>query len=584
MKMFRRLSCVLAVPLLLVACAASGVHTERAAGVSNNMVAGLLEISERPVVAQHHGSVDVLYFNAKNELLLHRADGDEQVLGDDGAGTYARRAFAVLHTDGDATYVLWRPKLSKEVPGIGVPGDKLVYFRASLDRGKTFGPAHRLNEGGGAFTPVIASNGLGDVYVVYTDERMGSEINLFMNQSHDRGASWEKEELRINGPESIGMSLNPSVVTDGRHVYVAWMTRGTDNQFKLFVRQSEDQGRSWLAPVAAHSSPMQPSFHKLVKINNALLLCWSNQDAVRCNRSLDNNQSWSGSVALEDSVGAEGILLEADAKGRAHLLVAKKPEGAKMRLNLYYSSTEDGVAFPTLQRISGGTPHAASTISPLLAFGDDDSVMVTWVDMRYARPVVAGNYSANGGKTWLADNVVLAATKGKHHMFPSMAYVGRGKYRIIWQESAVRTTPTTQIGSVEYGPSAKGVDMPKPDMERLKQRVNAFWSLRQEDNKWDQIYDYMDPFFREASSRKGYVRSQGLVKYYEHQISGEPKLNGIYAFVPLKYVSEVPEAMVFGKQLSVPKQEVEIEHEWMWIDGDWYQVFRDIKNGSFLPE
>lgn len=576
MEFLKRLFCVLVVPVLLMACASNGVQTVQVVDV----IAGQLEISERSVLAQHHGTVDLLYFNAKSELLLRRADGSEFVLGEDGAGADARRAYGVLHADGDALYALWRPKLIKEVAGMGQPGEKMVYFRASQDKGKTFAPAQRLNEGGGAFNPVVASNGKGDVYVVYPDERNGG-LELYMNVSHDHGVTWKEKDFKINGVESIGMSLNPSVVTDGSRVYVAWMTRGEDKQFKLFVRQSSDGGEHWADPVMALSSPNQPDSHRLVRTVDALLLCWLNQDAVRCSRSTDQNSSWSEGLVLDGSAGAEGILLETDHKGRAHVLVARKPEGDKARLNLFHAVADTGMEFSGLQRVSGGVPYAANTILPVLTLGDDDSVLVTWVDMRYARPVISANYSVDGGKSWLPDSLVLAAKKGHYHFFPTVAHVGKGQYSVAWQESSDRKNSTTVVGWRGFSIGSKGVSMPEPDVSRLIKRVDAFWNLRLKD-KWDQVYDYMDPFFREANSRNGYVKSQGLVKYHGHRITGEPKVDGVFAQVPVAYESEVPEVFLQGKKIAVPRQEAEISHEWLWVDGDWYQVFRDIRNGSFL--
>lgn len=580
MGLLKRVWWCLVFPVALVACAAGGGQT----GHKVDIAAGHLEIAERPVLARHHGAVDLLYFNAKNELMLRPVSGTESLLGNDGAGANARRAYAMLHTDGDALYAVWWSKIAKEVEGIGKPGQKLVYARVSQDRGKTFGPAQRLNDGGGAFIPGVASSGLGDVYVMYTDERSGGkELGIYMNVSHDHGVTWKAKDIQINSTESIGMSLNPIMVADGERIYVAWMTRGVDNQFKLFVRQSNDRGEHWLDPVSALSSSRQPDAHKLVKIGNTLLLCWLDTGEVSCNRSTDQNQSWSESFAIENSTGAEGLLMETDPKGRVHLLVGKKPEGDMSRVNLFHAVAENAAEFSSLQRISGGTPHAASTILPVMAFGDDGSILVSWVDMRYARPVIAANYSKDGGVTWLPENVVLAGKKGQYHFFPTVAYAGNGIYRLAWQETSNRTEPTSVIGQREFVPGSPSVSMPRPDMERLKQRVNEFWNLRTED-KYEQIYDYMDPFFREANTRKGYIRSQGLVKYYSHRITAEPTLNGITASVPLAYASEVPEVFLQGKKVAVPKQEVEISHEWIWVDGDWFQVFRDFKNGSFLPQ
>lgn len=579
MKSMKLLTILLGTAIFLTACTSTGLKQD--ARPAATLQAGNLEFSEAPALARHSNAVNMLYFNAKNGLVLRRADGSEQVLNQDNEGD-ARRANAVLHSDGQALYALWRPKLIKAVEGVGVPGDKLVYFRASLDDGKTFGPVQRLNQNGGAFKPFIASNGKGDVYVAWTDERnSATSIDIYLNASNDRGASWKKEDIKVNGSEST-VSLNPSVVTDGNRAYVSWMTVDKDKQFKIFVRATEDRGNSWLAPVAANTSTAQPATPILVKTDTGLLLCWGDVDAVRCSSSADHGKTWVVSVAVPDSKGTAGLLLEADPKGKAHLLIAKKPEDEKAGVNLFHATSDGGNTFGPMQRVSGGLPFKSSAILPVLTFGDDGSVLATWVDMRYVRPVIVANYSADGGTTWLASDVVLASKKGMFHYFPTVSYAGAGKYSVAWQESAKRSEPGSMIGQMEYRPGSSGVLMPPPDAARLKARTDAFWKLREEE-KFEPIFDMLDPYFQEINTRRGYGKSQGSVRYFSHRLTGEPVIVGNSATIKVAYESEVPELMLRGRKISVPRQEVEIEQEWVWVDGDWYQVFRDIFGGSGIP-
>lgn len=578
MKPLKLLLTMLGASLFLTACTGAAVKSEPPGEIK----AGRLELSEAPSLERHGNEVDTLYYSPENRLVLRHGDGSELVLNEPNDKD-ARRSYTVLHSDGQGLYAVWRPKLIKAVEGVGGPGDKLVYFRASQDGGKNFGPIHRLNQQGGAFKPFIASNGKGDLYVAYTDERnSGSDIDIYLNVSHDRGTSWKKEDVKIDGNESR-MSFNPSLVADGDRVYVSWLTKTYANEFKIFVRASEDRGETWMAPVAAHVSLAQPATPVLIKTAKGLLLCWGDVDAVRCASSADHSKSWSTSVAVDDSKGAAGLILAADPKGQAHILIAKKPEQEKAKVNLFHVFSADGSVFSKPQRLSGGEPYVASAILPTLSFGDDGSVLAAWVEMRYLRPVIAANYSRDGGKTWMESDIVLTAKKGLYNFFPAVSYAGAGRYAVVWQESANRSNPTSVIGQTEYRPGSPGVATPQPDVARLKERVNAFWSLREED-KWDKVYDLMDPFFREGNSRSAYVKTQGNVKYYSHRLVGEPEINGSRASVQVAYESEVPELMLKGKKVSVPKTEVEIPQEWIWVDGEWYQVFRDLFGGSSLIE
>ena len=543
--------------------------------------AGGLEFGEAITSTRHANAVDLLYFNPENQLVMRRADGSEQVLNQDAPGD-SRRANAVLHSDGQALYALWRPKLIKPVDGLGQTGAKLVYFRASLDDGKTFGPVQRLNQQGGAFQPFIASSGKGDVYVAWTDERNGSSnIDIYLNASNDRGANWKKQDFKLNGAEST-VALNPSVVADGENAHVSWMTIDKDKQFKIFVRSTHDRGQSWLAPVAVNVAMEQPTSPSLVKTSTGLLMCWGVADIVRCSSSTDHGKTWSNSAVVADSKGMAGLVLASDPKGKAHLLIAKKTEEEKSAVNLFHAASSGAAEFGPVQRLSGGLPFKSSTVYPAIKFGDDSSVLVTWMDMRYIRSVVAANYSADGGKTWLANDVVLAGKKGMFNYYPTASYAGGGKYAVAWQETANRSEAKTVIGQMTYKPGSSGVAMAPPDAARLKTRADEFWTLREKE-QYGAIFDMMDPYFKEINTRKGYEKSQGSVTYHAHRVVGEPMVTGNSATIKVAYDSEVPELMLKGKKISVPRQEVEIEQEWVWVDGDWFQVFRDLFGGSAIP-
>lgn len=576
LKPLKVLAALLGAAFVLTACAPFGaVKRDEPQGIKT----GLLDIELTPMLERQGDAVQMLYFNPERSLVLRQADGHELLL-DDASSNTAQLSSAVLHSDGQSLYALWRPKLIKDVDGLGVTGSKFIYFRASQDGGKSFSPVQRLNREGGAFKPRIASSGTANLYVAWTDERnSGRGQDIYVNASSDRGASW-KEDVRMSGAEST-VSVDPSVVADGQRAYVSWMTRAPSGEFKIFVRSTEDGGANWLPPVAANVSVAQPATARLVKAGQGLLLCWGERDAVRCKRSLDHAKSWSDSVVLPDSEGAAGLFMQTDRQNRAHLLIVRKPDDETAKINLFHVLSEDGSVFSAPHRLNGGEAFKSSTIMPVMSFGDDHSMLAAWLDMRYARPVIAANYSADGGKTWLPDSVVLAGRTGVVTVFPTISYAGHGRYAAAWQEAAKRGSSSTLIAQTEYRPGMAGIAMPKPDMARLKQRADAFWRLREQD-KWGEVYKLLDPYFQEGMPENAYVRSQGNVKYHSHRLVGEPKLDGNLAKVGVAYESEVPELMLKGKPVNVPKNEVEILQDWVWVDGDWYQVYRDLMGTSSL--
>lgn len=99
---------------------------------------------------------------------------------------------------GSAVYVVW------------LEGSAL-WFRRSLDGGRTFQPAVVLSGGSGASTPFLVAH-QDRVYVAWT------KLGIRFRASFDRGASFGP--ILDLGMESRGVL--PQIAVSGRHVYVVW--------------------------------------------------------------------------------------------------------------------------------------------------------------------------------------------------------------------------------------------------------------------------------------------------------------------------------------------------------------------------
>jgi L-2-hydroxyglutarate oxidase LhgO len=86
---------------------------------------------------------------------------------------------------------------------------------------------------------------------------------------------------------------------------------------------------------------------------------------------------------------------------------------------------------------------------------------------------------------------------------------------------------------------------------------------------------------RSTTKKATYIASQGLVNYFEYKIVGFEKTTDQQAKVTVKFTSEVPEMEINGKTYSVPKKETEIVQDWIWVDGSWYMLFKDLMGNNF---
>jgi hypothetical protein len=79
------------------------------------------------------------------------------------------------------------------------------------------------------------------------------------------------------------------------------------------------------------------------------------------------------------------------------------------------------------------------------------------------------------------------------------------------------------------------------------------------------------------------VQTQGQVKYYGFSLKDEPVLSGVRAMINVSYDSEVPQFMLGGKMVSIPRKETTTNQSWVWLDGEWYVVFEDLMGNTSLP-
>ena len=126
-----------------------------------------------------------------------------------------------------------------------------VYFAKSIDGGKSFGrnvrvAAHTCS----CCRPTIAIDSKGRIYVAWR-HNFDDVRDMAVATSVDGGKTFSplvrvsKDGWVIHGcPES-----GPSLLPVGNRLYIAWFTVGADSRPRVLASWSDDQGRSFAAPV-----------------------------------------------------------------------------------------------------------------------------------------------------------------------------------------------------------------------------------------------------------------------------------------------------------------------------------------------
>lgn len=554
----------------------------------SGLIAGASSTLDKPILQEHLGVVYQIRYAAAAKLMVRNLRTGLDSLVWDGGAEQMRADGIASYSDGRNIYVAWRPKLNKNHPSLGNEGDKMVFVASSSD-GVVFSAPKRISNANGAFTPVFTGTENGDTYAVWQDERFSKTLDLYFNVSHDGGVTWKLQDVRLDGgEEGSGFSAEPSISAQNADLSVAWVETTKDG-FVVFVRTSMDRGESWGAPVSVATSSKPIYYPQLVRSKGNLAVYWYDTNRVLGSASVDNGVTWMATTVITDLAESggtvHGLLVKADKTGVIHLIHSARGAGSDDRSNQFYYRSDDGNAFSQAYRLNSGKPFEATASLPSMAFDENSNILVAWVDYRYFRSVIMGVYSSDNGKSWSKDFLLSKPPETGIAQFPysisssNRLWVSFIQYDIENQEAGYAVAvPLSSILSLKSPITA----IP-PDATKLQKRVTDWWQSRL-DADWKKSYEYLDPFLHQRLSEKQYIESQGTVKYYDFEYLGMEMVGERRAVAKVKYTFEVPTIEINGRKVSVPKKETEVNQDWIWLDGRWYLMFKDIMGKSSIEQ
>jgi hypothetical protein len=567
---------------LLSSCATLPREGERGEGalVDRNLSQGYLAPLDAPTRALVQGEPHLLWIDARGQI-RYRGRGESRILSEE-SPLGSRISSPGLYADASGILACWRVKLTRPVEGVGKPGNKIILCRSSLDGGKTFGKTQRLNVGGGAFPPRVAGNGRGDLYGVWTDERVSTRYDLYFNVSHDGGRTWKAQDIRLD-PGEPGESASgiPVLGAEGDEVRMAWVESWHGERAILF-RRSTDRGETWGETVVVRKSQEQPFFGLHLVQGKRVLLYWYDHEGIRGAYSEDKGRSWQPIPPI--AVGQEyvEIAVAQDPTGRVYLVFGEAPENKKE--DLFVAVSEDGIRFTPPVRLDTNAAFRATSTLPEIVADARGNALVVWWEYRNFRPMLYLNRSTDGGKTWLKEDLLVATEGVRTSMHPRLLVDPEGGVWLLWVGYGEGDF-TMEKGAIYLARNPLGSRIPEEQradrqVARLRERVSQFWSDRLKSD-WGGNYDLMDPFLRERMTREAYIGQQFKTIYHAFEIK-DIKVEENSAQVTIRYTVEIPEIISFGRKWSAPKREEEITEEWIWVDGDWSRVYKDIMGGGLL--
>lgn len=593
----RTFSVGLLLALGLGACAQIGVGPGAGLGQGEHsqMIAnvGQTELRSVPVTKWVDGKQAILYSNHDGRIAFRLGDS-EQFLDEDAPVKGGR--FLSLTVQGQRVYAMW---WSHE-------GAKSVYFKASVDGGKTFAPVRTVQTGHGILPPfslAVDGNTLG---VAYMDER-ASAYRIYFNRSIDNGATWDAQDVRLDGTQpkevkgakSDALAVEPHMVQAGKNWVVVWEEKLSEKNgtvFRMVSRLSKDGGATWAKEVEIFRGGELLGFTDLAASGDHVFLVGDyGAKGVALFKSGDGGASWQAAgVSSGSETGYNSQIRMLLSKDRGYVIYTSEEKDKMPKKNAIKESTfsvENGTWLGNATRLDAKTVDNTNASNPDIAVLQSGIPVAVWEDYRNIRPGIYMSYSVDGGNTWLGDASVEMAPGAFSSFFPKVGadgdvawvyferYDGDDRKARNYHGIRLAYDPAAKRVVSEYAGAEHAVTQAEKEA-RLRERAEKFWALRVA-NDFDHQYDFYDFAYRGAITRDGYTKYLGNIKYNKCIVE-KAEVTGNVGKVTLFYNFEVPTTMIMGNVFSQPAKDARMTEEWVWVYDDWYLVHQTAQGNREL--
>lgn len=324
-------------------------------------------------------------------------------------------------------YVVWEDDRASDIE------NPAIYYNFSQDAGETWRDddvAVTANDGDWAsLSPRLALSCTGDdpavcsrLSVAWYDGRDGA-YDIYFNRSANYGFNWMQEgEVRVDTDGQDAHSGKPRLAVDGHGgVFLAWEDRrgGTTD---VYFNRSTDWGTTWgeedvRLDLDDGSAPADSFVNDVAVEAGRVFVVWSDRRGgegqdVYVARSPDSGATFDPPVRLDvgDGPGISDSLYPVVRAAGDEVLVAWRDDRAGA-FDILLQRSEDGGASwldepLTVEAHPRGTAHS---LDPALMLDGEGRVAVAWSDLRNGYEDVYFNVSADGGRTFGAEDLRVDA-------------------------------------------------------------------------------------------------------------------------------------------------------------------------------
>jgi len=330
------------------------------------------------------------------------------------------RCIAVV---GDTVHVVWRDNR--------VGGNYEIFYKRSVDGGLTWGSDTRIsNNVFFSSNPSISVSG-SVVHVVWEDNRDGitdQDYWIYYNSSSDGGTSWGTDTRLTN---YAAIAQNPCIAASGLVLLVVWNQRNASGVYTgVSYKRSADGGKSWGA-----ETKIGGTWNPAVSISGQVAhLVWTDgrgaHPGVYYKRSTDGGITWGEDVPLtiNDVAYSDSPSLFVSGQN-VHVAFRDSRNNTGTGYEIFHKySTDGGLTWKPEAQL---TNFNVTVYNPSVSVFNS-GVHIVWTDNHEGNFEIYYIRSTDGGKSW--ESVIRLTNNTAVSFYPFVAASNSGVH-VIWQEN-----------------------------------------------------------------------------------------------------------------------------------------------------
>ncbi len=454
------------------------------------------------------------------------------------------------------------------------------FIAVSRDEGASFADIKALNKDGMSL--------LGSAVVIDSGERLAAavlergenkipQIRLLSS----KGDEWQELVLAKASEQQFWSA--PQYIAKGNQHWVGWkMSKGKEAEYHIL--HSSDGMKTWKSadPLNVHAESVGMALNRTS--NSLFFTRIEPNKGLVISQLADGPASWKDieMPALEQDFHVEGYSATAGANDALHFLFGFSPStGTHRKQAIYYTQLDPNGNFLPMRALNTTTPVNSITASraSLAVDSTGQNVLVVWQDLRLYRSTILANFSSDAGKTWKDKDFYLGSGQGKvWENTPVIQHYDNDRFVVAWnvfadgkENDGIGVIRLVGASEVHAKPEA-----PNPDL--LTERVAQYWQLRKQDMH-EKTFDIYDPFYRVKTNAKVHaeIRRRIKINIHDFQIGETHSVTPRRTVVEVSYEHSIPEFVLSnGKKVKVDRTWSDTKQEWIWIDDNWFLVYKDL--------